>query len=148
MASDLRVIVSTLNIASELERIGDHAEGIAKIAATLSSDPPIKVPEEISDMADGAQSMLRASMDAFIGRDEAAARQIVKDDDKVDTLYDKVFRQLVKIVADNPAAFDRVTRLVWVAHNLERSADRVTNICERILYIITGKMEEIGASNY
>jgi phosphate transport system protein len=92
--------------------------------------------------------MLRRSLDAFINRDDKTAREIALEDDEVDNLYDQVFRELLSYMLEDPKTITRATRLVWVAHNLERSADRVTNICERVVYMITGKMEEIGASRY
>lgn len=92
--------------------------------------------------------MLRRTLDAFINRDAESARKISTEDDAVDALYDQVFRELLTFMAEDPRTITRATRLMWVAHNLERSADRVTNICERIVFICTGKMEEIGASRY
>jgi phosphate transport system protein len=92
--------------------------------------------------------MLRRSLDAFVNRDAAAAKAISAEDDLVDQLYDQVFRELLVFMAEDPKTITRATRLIWVAHNLERSADRVTNICERVVFVVTGKMEEIGASKY
>jgi len=77
-----------------------------------------------------------------------AARQIVKEDDEIDAIYDQVFRELITFMAEDSRTITRATRLIWVAHNLERSADRVTNIGERVVFMVTGKMEEIGASKY
>lgn len=148
MASDLRIIISTLNIASELERIGDHAEGIAKISIMIGDEPLAKSLTILPVMAEKTQDMLRCSLDAFVRRDVPMAKQICADDDEIDKLYNAVFNELVAIVIDNKKMLEGITRLIWVAHNLERSADRVTNICERIVYIVTGKMEEIGASKY
>jgi phosphate transport system protein len=148
MASDLRIIVAVLNIITELERIGDHAEGIAKIAIMVGDEPPLKPLIDIPRMAEKTVEMLRRSLDAFIDRDAAAARKISDEDDMVDQLYDQVFRELLTFMAEDPRTITRATRLIWVAHNLERSADRVTNICERVVFVVTGKMEEIGASKY
>jgi phosphate transport system protein len=148
MASDLRVIVAVLNIISELERIGDHAEGIAKIAIMIGDEPPLKPLIDIPRMAEKTVDMLRRSLDAFVNRDAAAAKAISAEDDLVDQLYDQVFRELLVFMAEDPKTITRATRLIWVAHNLERSADRVTNICERVVFVVTGKMEEIGASKY
>jgi phosphate transport system protein len=92
--------------------------------------------------------MLHRSLDAFINRDADAARAIAADDDEVDETYNQVFRELLLFMAEDPKVCSRATRLIWVAHNLERSADRVTNICERVVYLVTGKMEEIGVSKY
>jgi phosphate transport system protein len=148
MASDLRIIVAVLNIITELERIGDHAEGVAKIAILIGDEPPLKPLIDIPRMAEQVADMLRRSLDAFINRDAEAARKISAEDDTVDHLYDQVFRELLTFMAEDPKTITRATRLIWVAHNLERSADRVTNICERVVFVVTGKMEEIGASKY
>ena len=148
MASDLRTIICVLNIITELERIGDYAEGIAKIVVMIGDEPPLKPLIDIPRMADKTVQMLRRSLDAFVNRDAGAARQVVAEDDEIDNLYNQVFRELLTFMIEDPKTITRATRLVWVAHNLERSADRVTNICERIVFIVTGKMEEIGASRY
>jgi len=148
MASDLRTIICVLNIITELERIGDYAEGIAKIVVMIGDEPPLKPLIDIPRMADKTVQMLRRSLDAFVNRDAGAARQVVAEDDEIDNLYNQVFRELLTFMIEDPKTITRATRLIWVAHNLERSADRVTNICERIVFIVTGKMEEIGASRY
>ncbi len=148
MASDLRAIICVLNIITDIERIGDHAEGIAKIVVMIGDEPPLKPLIDIPRMAEKVNDMLHHSLDALINRDAAAARKIAAEDDEVDQLYDQVFRELLTFMAEDPKTITRATRLIWVAHNLERSADRVTNICERVVYMVTGKMEEIGASKY
>ncbi len=148
MASDLRTIVSVLNIISELERIGDYAEGIARIVIMIGDEPPLKPLVDIPRMAEKTNDMLRRSLRAFIDRDAEAARKIATEDTEVDNLYDQVFRELLSYMMEDPRTTTRATRLIWVAHNLERAADRVTNICERVVFAVTGKMEEIGASKY
>jgi phosphate transport system protein len=148
MAGDLRTIISVLNVISELERIGDHAEGIAKIVVMIGDEPPLKPLIDIPRMAEKTIDMLYRSMDALINCDERVARQIALEDEEVDQLYNQVFRELIVFMVEDPKTITRATRLLWVAHNLERSADRVTNICERVVYLVTGKMEEIGASRY
>jgi phosphate transport system protein len=148
MASDLRTIISVLNIISEVERIGDHAEGIAKIVVMIGDEPPLKPLIDIPRLAEKTTDMLHRSLDAFVERDADAARKIVAEDDEVDNLYNQVFRELLTFMVEDPKTITRATRLIWVAHNLERSADRVTNICERVVYMVTGKMEEIGSSKY
>jgi phosphate transport system protein len=148
MASDLRIILAVLNIISEVERIGDYAEGIAKIAIMIGDEPPLKPLIDIPRMAEQTVAMLRRSLDAFVNRDAEAAKKISAEDDAVDQLYDQVFRELLTFMAEDPKTITRATRLIWVAHNLERSADRTTNICERVVFVVTGKMEEIGASKY
>ena len=145
MAGDLRAIICVLNIITEMERIADHARGIAKIVIMIGDEPPLKPLIDIPRMAEKANDMLRRSLDAFIGRDADAARQIAAEDDQVDDLYNQVFRELLSFMIEDPRTITRATRLIWVAHNLERSADRVTYFCERIIYLVTGKMEEIEA---
>ena len=148
MASDLRIIIAVLNIIIDLERIADHAEGNAKIAVMIGDEPPLKPLIDLPRMNQKTLDMLRRSLDAFCNRDAEAARKICAEDDDVDNLYDQVFRELLTFMAEDGRTITRATRLIWVAHNLERSADRVTNICERVIYVVTGKMEEIGASKY
>jgi len=148
MASDLRIIVAVLSIITEIERIGDYAEGIAKIAIMIGDEPPLKPLIDIPRMAEQTVDMLRRSLDAFINRDAEAAKKISAEDDTIDHLYDQVFRELLTFMTEDPKTITRATRLIWVAHNLERSADRVTNICERVVFVVSGKMEEIGASKY
>jgi len=148
VASDLRIIVAVLNIIIDLERIGDHAEGVGKITLMIGNEPPLKPLIDLPRMAQKTGDMLRLSLDAFVNRDADAARQISKEDDEIDALYDQVFRELLTFMAEDPRTITRATRLMWVGHNLERSADRVTNICERVVFVVTGKMEEIGVSKY
>jgi phosphate transport system protein len=148
MASDLRIIVTVLNIITELERIGDYAVGISRIVIMIGDEPPLKPLIDIPRMAEQTVAMLRRSLDAFVNRDAEAAKKVSTEDDLVDHLYDQVFRELLVFMAEDPKTITRATRLIWVAHNLERSADRVTNICERVVFVVTGKMEEIGASKY
>jgi len=148
MASDLRIIIAILNITTEIERIGDYAMGIARIVIMIGDEPPLKPLIDIPRMTEKMTDMLHRSLDAFVKHDANTAREIATEDDDVDNLYDQVFRELLTFMAEDPRTITRATRLIWVAHNLERSADRVTNICERVVYMVTGKMEEIGASKY
>jgi phosphate transport system protein len=148
MAGDLRIIVAILNITTEIERIGDYAVGIARITILIGDEPLLKPLIDIPRMAELTTDMLRRSLDAFVNRDAEVAKKIIAEDDLIDNLYDQVFRELLIFMAEDPKTITRATRLMWTAHNLERAADRVTNICERIVFIITGKMEEIGASKY
>lgn len=148
MAGDLRIIVAILNITTEIERIGDYAVGTARIVIMIGNEPPLKPLIDIPRMAEQTEDMLRRSLDAFVNRDAEAAKQIVIEDDLIDNLYDQVFRELLTFMAEDPKTITRATRLMWIAHNLERAADRVTNICERVVFVVTGKMEEIGASKY
>ncbi|MCL2707347.1 MAG: phosphate signaling complex protein PhoU [Dehalococcoidia bacterium] len=146
LARDLRTIIAVLNMVVDLERIGDYAEGNADIAIRIGDEPPLKPYIDIPRMADKANEMLHAALDAFVRRDADTARKVVAEDSVVDNLYDQVFRELITYMASDPSTINRAMRLVWVAHNLERSADRVTNICERIIFIVTGKVEEVGVA--
>ncbi len=148
MASDLRIIVAVLNIIIELERIGDYAEGIAKIVVMIGDEPPLKPLIDIPRMGEITIDMIHKSLQSFVTRDVALATQVVSLDSVVDGLYDQVFRELLTFMMVDPKTTNRATRLIWVAHNLERAADRATNICERVVFMVTGKMEEIGGSKY
>jgi phosphate transport system protein len=148
MASDLRIIIAALNIIVDLERIGDHAEGIGKITLMIGNEPPLKPLIDLPRMAEMAGSMLRRVLEAFVSHDIQTAKAICDEDDAVDNLYDQVFRELLTFMAEDPKTITRATRLIWVAHNLERSADRVTNIAERVIYVVTGSREAMGVSKY
>jgi phosphate transport system protein len=147
LASDLRTIVSVLYIIVDLERMADHAEGTAKIALMLADEPPIMPLIDIPRMAEIARQMLIDSLETLKDRDADRARALCNQDDEVDALYDKVYGELVKLMVDD-ANIERATHLIWVAHNLERIADRVTNICERVVYLVEGKIEEMNVSTY
>ncbi len=148
MATDLRVIAAAMHIATELERMGDHAEGIAKINLMLGNEPLIKPLIDIPKMAKKARDMLERSLDAFVARDVEGAKALASEDDQVDHLYDTVYHDLLQIMIKDPGTITRATYLLWVAHNLERIADRVTNICERVVFMVTGQMEEMNVSKY
>jgi phosphate transport system protein len=148
MASDLRTIVAVLNIITELERIGDYAEGNSRIVIMIGDEPPLKPLIDIPRMAEKTVNMLQRSLDAFMNHDVKSAKAISAEDDMIDNLYDQVYRELLVYMMEDPKTITRATRLMWVAHNLERAADRVTNICERVVFVITGKMEEIESSKY
>jgi phosphate transport system protein len=148
VATDLRELIAVLSISTDLERMGDHAEGIAKIAIMHGDNPLIKPLGDIPRMAEKASDMLTRSIDAFINRDAETAKGICEEDDEVDALYDQTYRELLSFMTEDPTIITRATYLLWAAHNLERIADRVTNICERIVFLITGSMDEINVSNY
>jgi phosphate transport system protein len=149
MASDLRVIVAVLNIIVDLERIADHAEGIGKIAILIGDEPPLKPLIDLPRMTELTGNMLRRTLQAFIDHDADTAGKICAEDDAVDNLYDQVFHELLLFMMADPKTVTRATRLIWVAHNLERSADRVTNIAERIIYVVTGNRgESLNTSKY
>ena len=146
MAGDLRAIIALLHITVELERIGDYAEGIAKISLLMGNEPPLKPLIDIPRMAEKATTMLRNSMDSLVSRDTIKANQVLKDDDEVDLLYDQVYRELLVFMLQNPQTIQRATYLLWAAHDLERIADRATNIAERVIFLVTGKMVESNKS--
>lgn len=142
MASDLRTIAAVLSIASELERIGDYAKGIAKINLMIGDEPLLKPLIDVPRMAEKSRDMLHRALDAFAKQDVELAYAVPQEDDEVDGLYNQVYRELLTIIMSNPRTIDQATYLLWVAHNLERAADRVTNICERVIFTATGEMVE------
>ncbi len=148
LASDLRTIISVLHITVDLERMADHAEGIAKIALKLSDEPPLKPYIDIPRMAEVAARMLSGALDAYKLRDAVRAREIIEMDDEVDGLYEQVYRELLTFMIDDPKTIQRATYLIWVAHNLERIADRSTNICERVVYLVEGRVYDLNVSKY
>jgi phosphate transport system protein len=148
MAVDLRTIAAILSIISDLERMGDHAEGNAKINVMIGKEPLVKPLIDVPRMTDKGLSMLDRALKAFINRDAAQARAICDEDDEVDALYDQIYRELLLLMIENPKKIEGATYLIWLAHNLERIADRVTNIAERVVFMVTGKMEEMNVSKY
>lgn len=147
MARDMRFLAAVLELSSELERIGDYAKGIARITIYLGQDPVVKPLVHIPQMCTIVNEMLRMALDAFINLDVTAARQIPYEDDKVDELYNTVNRELIQLVIANPSIMDRANYFSWAAHNLERAADRVINICERIIYTATGEFIEMDVED-
>jgi phosphate transport system protein len=148
MARDLRTIMAVLHITVELERMGDYAEGIAKIVLMHGEKELLKPLIDIPRMADLARAMLRQSLDAFVARDAELASRVATADDEVDAIYDQVYRELLTYMIADPRTIDRATWLLWVAHNLERIADRATNVCERVIFLVTGRMVEVNVSTY
>lgn len=142
MANDLRILIAILHISGELERIGDYAEGIAKISISMGDEPPLKPLIDIPRMAEIGGGMLRRSLDSLVNKDVVGATQVLKDDDEMDALYKKVYRELLTYMIEDPGTISRATYLIWVAHDLERVADRATNIAERVIYLVTGKQHE------
>ena len=139
VASDLRMLIAALHVSMELERIGDYAEGIGKISLMMGDQPPIKPLVDIPRMAEKSTAMLRASLDALVKHDVEKAYKVLADDDEVDALYDQVYRELLLIMVQDPKVIERGTYLLWTAHDLERIADRATNIAEQVIYLVTGK---------
>jgi len=145
LAGDLRSLAAILEIATELERIGDYGKGIARITLMIGEQPLIKPLVDIPRMAEKGQDMLHRALDAFVRRDVALARAIPKEDVEVDALYNQVYRELLTYIIQDPRTIDQATHLLWVAHNLERAADRVSNICERVVFTATGEMSEMDS---
>ena len=148
IATDLRMVISVLHIAVELERMGDYAEGIGKISLMMGNEPPLKPLIDIPRMTEKCIDMLRRSLDALVRRDVVMATQVCKDDDEVDGLYDQVYHELLMFMIQDPKTIQRATYLLWTAHNLERIADRATNIAERVIFLVTGQLTEINVSKY
>jgi phosphate transport system protein len=146
VASDLRTIIAAMHIATEMERMADHAEGIAQLVTRLADEPLLKPLIDVPRMADTACEMLCASLDAYVARDSDAARAAASRDDEIDQLYDQVFRELLTYMLQDPRSISRATFLLWVAHNLERIGDRVTNISERVMFMTTGQLKELDGS--
>jgi len=146
VAQDLRNITAVLEIITELERIGDYAKGIAEITMRLGDQPLVKPLIDIPRMAQKAVDMLHRALSAFVAGDDHAAGQLPMEDDEVDGLYNQVYRELLTIMMADPQKIDGATYLLWVAHNLERMADRVTNICERTVFLAKGEMSEMDTS--
>jgi phosphate transport system protein len=147
MAGDLRLMASILEVVGELERMGDYAKGIAKIALMMGNQPPVKPLIVIPRMSEITVDMLHRAIGAFVNKDADQARLIPEEDDQVDNLYNQVYRELVTVILANPRTIDGANFLMWAAHNLERMADRVTNICERTLYTVTGDLIEVDRSD-
>jgi phosphate transport system protein len=143
MAGDLRVLAAILDIVTELERIGDYAKGVARINQLIGVQPLIRPLVDIPQMADEAQEMLHQALDAFVRRDVELARAIAERDRAVDELYRRVYREMIAAVIGDPRQMAQVSYLLWAAHNYERAADRVTNICERVVFTVTGEMVEL-----
>ena len=141
MAVDLRVIISAMMVANELERMGDYAEVIAKLSIAMGDLPPLKPLIDIPRMAEKSVSMLRRSIESYVGRDIEGARRVYRDDDEVDEIYEQVYRELLTYMMADPSTIQRATYLLWVSHDLERVADRTTNIAERVMYLVTGTTE-------
>lgn len=145
MAGDMRFLAGSLEVISELERIGDYAKGNARIALMLGKESGLPMPPELREMCDHALAMLRRAIDAFMRGDVEEARAIPQADDAVDTLYNEVNSHLINLVMANPSCMAYANLFSWAAHNIERTADRATNICERTIYMVTGEMREIDA---
>jgi phosphate transport system protein len=147
IASDLRFVSACLEIASELERMHDYAKGIAKISLIIGSETKVVLPHDLSRMAAEAQKMLYRALDALIERDPELALAIAATDKQIDALYVQVYRELIGPEKQEVWTANHAHHLLWVAHNLERAGDRVTNICEWIVYIVTGQRVEVNTGS-
>ena len=146
MARDLRLLASILEVISELERMGDYGKGIGVINIRMGDQALLKPLVDIPRMAKIGTSMLHRALTAFINEDVEAARAIPPEDDEVDELYEQIYRELMTFIMEDPKNIERANWLLWASHNLERFADRVTNICERTVFIVTGEIKEIAPS--
>jgi len=144
LAGDLRTIVTFMLVSSELERMGDYAEGIAKIGLRIGEEALLKPLIDIPRIGDLASNMLRLSLETLVSRDVEGAKQVILMDDDVDALYNQIYRELVLMMIENPKNIQRATYLLWVAHDLERIADRATNISERTIFMVTGEKWDIS----
>lgn len=144
LAGDLREIISILLVAIELERIADHAKNLAEIVIHMGNEPLLKPLIDIPRMADLCEQMLAQVLDALARKDPELARVVALSDDQIDALYVQVFRELLTYAVQDPQTVQRALNLLFAAHNLERIGDRITNIAERVIYLATGKLEEIN----
>ena len=147
-AGEARWMVAALYVISELERMGDHAEGIAKVALMLGPNPALTAPAVIAEMGIRTTSMVRRTLAALDKRDDKAARALCREDDEIDALYDRAYQELISTMVSDPRHITEATYMIWITHNLERIADRATNICERVVYLVTGRVEELNVSKY
>jgi phosphate transport system protein len=144
MAGDLREIIAAIEIASELERIGDYAKGVAKITIRNADQPLVSPLVDIPQMAEQAINMLGTALDAYVNRDPEAARQLAGLDDQVDELSGHLRAELLALIERDPSTAARAVDLMFVAHNLERIADRTTNIAERVIFMVKGDIVELN----
>lgn len=147
-AADARWMVAALYVISDLERMGDHAEGIAKVTLMLGPSPSLTVPAVIGEMGTLTVSMVDRTLAALDKRDVKAARALCREDDEVDLLYDRAYQELISTMVSDNGHITEATYMIWVTHNLERIADRATNICERVIYLVSGRVEELNVSKY
>jgi phosphate transport system protein len=142
LAGDLRTIFAVVEIATELERMADYAKGIAKVNLLMDAEPLLAPATHLPGMAARVSTMLHEALEAFVHQDAALARTIPEREHEVDAIHNKVYRELLALIAADPETTDSATYLLWVDHNLERAADRVLNICERVIFNVTGEIVE------
>lgn len=148
LATDLRTIIAVIHIVTELERIADHAEGIARISLMLDEDSLPRPLTRLQEMAELGIGMMHRSITAFIDRDADRAHTVCMEDDELDALYDANYAEALGRMLIEPQLAGVLTYQLWTGHNLERIGDRATNICERVVYLVTGRMEEENISRY
>jgi phosphate transport system protein len=144
-AGDLRAIVAAMNIVSDLERMADHAAGIAKVVIKMGDEPLLKPLVDIPRMAEECRNMVTRALDAYMTRDAEMAHAVAARDDIIDGLYQQVFRELLTFMLEDPKTTSRALYLLFAAHNLERIGDRAVNIAERVIFLTSGKMKELNA---
>ena len=147
VASDVRILTAVLEVITELERMGDYAKGVAKVAMLIGEEPYIISNDHFVKMAQSTADMLHRAIKAFIDRDEKTAKMIPDEDEEVDEYYYAIYTDLIKAIASDPLGADQANNLLWAAHNIERTADRVTYICERTIYIETGLRGDIDTTD-
>ena len=148
MAGDMRLLAAILEIVTELERIGDYAKGNARINLLIGEQPLVKPLIDLPVMTEKARDMLHQALEAFVQRDVELARAIARRDDEIDKLYNQVYRELLSYIMEDPHVIEQANYLLWVAHNLERTADRVINICERVVFTVTGELAELDTDDW
>lgn len=148
LASDLRAIFSIATIANDLERMSDHAKGIAKLFLRMASQPLLKPLIDIPRMAEKDRYMLREQLHAFVARDANRAKMLAAEDEEINRLYDQIYRELLTFMMEDPRTIGRATYLLWIAHNLERVGDRTTNIAERTVFLLTSEIQELNADQW
>ena len=148
MACDMRLLAAILEIVTELERMGDYAKGIARINLLIGEQPLVKPLIDLPIMAEKARDMLHQALEAFVQRDVELARAIAQRDDEIDDLYNQIYRELLSYIMEDPHVIEGANYLLWVAHNLERTADRVINICERVVFTVTGELTELDTDDW
>lgn len=143
-ASDLRAALAAFSIVTDLERMGDHAAGIARTVLHMGDEPLLKPLIDLPRMAETCRTMLRLGLEAYMERDAEKAHMVAGMDDVVDSLYTQIFREILSFIAEDPHTTSRGLYLLFAAHNLERIGDRVTNIVERILFMVSGELRELN----
>ncbi|MCI0844117.1 MAG: phosphate signaling complex protein PhoU [Chloroflexi bacterium] len=140
LAIDLRTLLAVLHIAVELERMGDYAEGIGKICMIIGEDESVDTPQQLDEMARMGVAMLKRSLKSLTDRDVDLANDVWDSDDEVDALYASVCHDIFVEMGEHPKSIEAATHFLWVAHDLERIADRATNIAERVIFVVTGRI--------